>query len=556
MALGNAAKQPMRIYLGETYYIPDYQREYTWEINELDDFWNDLLYTKNDTDEISHFFGQIVVHRDEEEKPIKRYIIDGQQRTITSVIFLSVLQDFYQQIFSEYKNQDAFAKASDIATLIGRSTSKKNELHLILGEADEVYFRENMQLRKNQLDKKEKKRSHEHMRQTFLFFCNKLKDALSDYTEEDDKIDCLDSYYDTFVNRFEVLYLEASKLEEAFVIFETLNARGRSLETADLLKNYIFRQSKDVSAAQKQWQSMLNFLGKADPTKYIRHFWNSNHEFEREKTLYRAITKNIKSPKQSKQLLAELEHCAPCYCSISNPDDDNNFENSQLHNSLKALQILKGQSFYPVVLAMKQTNFSEEDMASVVSVIETYVLRNFTICGKVANEGERFFATLARKIYDEELTSANNICNQIREKIVADDEFQPLFEKWTANEAGKPKVRYILSKIHNYIDPGMELNINTSEVHIEHIMPVEPSKWNVTDEIHETYLWRLGNLMLLSGKFNKEASNKPFAEKKTKYKVSKIEPNKQVCEYSEWNSDQIDDRQKKLAEYAVKIWKK
>lgn len=256
--------------MGETYYIPDYQREYTWENNELDDFWNDLIYTRDDPDEMSHFFGQIVVHNDEVEK--KKYIIDGQQRTITSVIFLSALQNFYYMIFKETENQDADAKRSEIATLIGRCTSKKNELHLILGDSDEAYFRDYIQLRKNRSDKKEKKRAHEHMRQAFLFFCNKLENDLSAYTVEDDKIDCLDSYYDTFVNRFEVLYLEASKLEEAFIIFETLNARGRALETADLLKNYMFRQSKDVPAAQKQWNSMLNALGKADTTKYIRHF--------------------------------------------------------------------------------------------------------------------------------------------------------------------------------------------------------------------------------------------------------------------------------------------
>lgn len=554
MGLGNAAQQKMKIYLGETYYIPDYQREYTWESNELSDFWEDLIYTKDDPDEMSHFFGQIVVHNDEEEK--KKYIIDGQQRTITSVIFLSALQDFYEKIFIETKNQDADDKRSEIATLIGRCTSKKNELHLILGEADEIYFRDNIQLRKVRSDKKEKKRAHEHMRQAFISFCDKLEDALAIYTEEEDKIDCLDNYYNTFANRFEVLYIEATKLEEAFIIFETLNARGRALETADLLKNYIFRQSKDVSSAQKQWNSMLNALGKSDPTKYIRHFWNSNHEFEREKTLYRAITGEIKTPKKSKELLADLERCAPCYSSISSPDDDSNFENNKLLNGLKALQILKGQSFYPVVLAMKQVNFSEEDMAMVISSIEAYVLRNFTICGKVANEGERFFASTAKKIFDEELITAADICKHIREKVVADDEFKFAFEKWTANESAKPKVRYILSKIHRHLDIGMELNMDTSEIHIEHIMPIKPTQWNVTDEIHETYLWRLGNLMLLSGKFNQDASNQPFAIKKEEYKKSKIEPNKDVCEYAEWKPEQIEDRQKKLAEYAIEIWKK
>lgn len=301
---------------------------------------------------------------------------------------------------------------------------------------------------------------------------------------------------------------------------------------------------------------MLNALGKSDPTKYIRHFWNSNHEFEREKTLYRAITGEIKTPKKSKELLADLERCAPCYSSISSPDDDSNFENNKLLNGLKALQILKGQSFYPVVLAMKQVNFSEEDMAMVISSIEAYVLRNFTICGKVANEGERFFASTAKKIFDEELITAADICKHIREKVVADDEFKFAFEKWTANESAKPKVRYILSKIHRHLDIGMELNMDTSEIHIEHIMPIKPTQWNVTDEIHETYLWRLGNLMLLSGKFNQDASNQPFAIKKEEYKKSKIEPNKDVCEYAEWKPEQIEDRQKKLAEYAIEIWKK
>ena len=63
MALQNAAKWAMSTFLGNTYYIPDYQREYSWE-EELGDFWDDLEMTKNDSDETIHFFGQIVVHVD------------------------------------------------------------------------------------------------------------------------------------------------------------------------------------------------------------------------------------------------------------------------------------------------------------------------------------------------------------------------------------------------------------------------------------------------------------------------------------------------------------
>lgn len=38
-----------------------------------------------------------------------------------------------------------------------------------------------------------------------------------------------------------VMYVETDDINEAFIIFETLNARGKELETSDLLKNHVFR---------------------------------------------------------------------------------------------------------------------------------------------------------------------------------------------------------------------------------------------------------------------------------------------------------------------------
>lgn len=44
--------------------------------------------------------------------------------------------------------------------------------------------------------------------------------------------------------------MEVTKLDEAFVIFETLNARGKDFEMEDILKNYIFSKSKNTDNAQ------------------------------------------------------------------------------------------------------------------------------------------------------------------------------------------------------------------------------------------------------------------------------------------------------------------
>ena len=80
--------------------------------------------------------------------------------------------------------------------------------------------------------------------------------------------------------------------------------------------------------------------------------------------------------------------------------------------------------------------------------------------------------------------------------------------------------------------------------------------WNIAPDVHEEYLWRLGNLMLLSGPLNMSISNGPFESKKDSYRLSKIEPNSLVAECNTWDREQIIARQKLLADYAVKIWSK
>ena len=225
---------------------------------------------------------------------------------------------------------------------------------------------------------------------------------------------------------------------------------------------------------------------------------------------------------------------------------------------LKALKILKASSFYPVILAMIQEPhvFNETHICQVVQAIETYVFRNFTICGKVANKSEVFFANIAKEIYDGALDTAGSIVDRIKTEMVGDKEFEDLFAIWTGSNSTKEAIRYILRKIHKHIDNVHEINIDNTEVHIEHIMPEDNTQWQMPEDIHEVYLWRLGNLALLSGPVNISISNKPYAVKKTHYTDSKIEPNKELATHTAWTSAEIEARQKQFAGYALKIWAK
>lgn len=559
MALQNCSIWPMKTFLTDTYHIPDYQREYSWEENEWGDFWDDLEFTKSDSIKAQHFFGQVVVHNDCDGKEPQKYIIDGQQRTVTSVIFLRAMRQFVDEIYLATQDDEAGDILDEIKQCVG-SAAKTNKLHLVIGEQDREYFQESIQ--KNYPDEAivQKKKSRERMRKAFFFFHKKLQEALENCgTDTQNRIECLTDYFDAFAKRFNILYMEATKLDEAFAIFETLNARGKDLETADLLKNYIFRESKDITWCQKTWNNMMTTLDGADPTKYIRYFWNSRCNFVRDKELYRKIVKGdeFRGPRGCKALLLLLDKYAPYYHTMTAPDDNTTFQNEGLLQSLRALKTLKARSFYPVILSMEQAEgFDEAAIEIVAGQIERFVFRNLTICGKATGQVERLFAEIARKVYTGELDNTDAICAKIQEQMVTDEEFRNAFISWSASKSEKEIVRYILTKIHKTIEKNMEIDMNASNVHIEHIMPKDISKWTVDDETHETYLWRLGNLMLLSGPINIAASNKPFHEKKKGYLGSKIEPNAKVGRLDQWGAAEIETRQEELCELALKIWKR
>jgi len=53
---------------------------------------------------------------------------------------------------------------------------------------------------------------------------------------------------------------------------------------------------------------------------------------------------------------------------------------------------------------------------------------------------------------------------------------------WTGSKSAKETIRYILRKIHCSIDTTTELNLDNSQVHIEHIMPEDSSQWSISEE--------------------------------------------------------------------------
>ena len=535
------------------YSVPDYQREFSWnKETEIDDFWTDLVSLIEDS-RSEHFLGQIVVHNYNEDE--KFYIIDGQQRTATIVIFLSVMRDLFEKIYKSSKLKKAHSRSDDITLkYIGRYDEDDNELKLNLGKTNNEYFKKNIQIyEENRVLDKTDNPSNKKIYDAYVFFTSKLNEKIDKLDNDEAKYNVLFKYYDSLLKKFKVMYVETTDINEAFIIFETLNARGKELETADLLKNHIFRMGgRKTESIQRNWEKMIETLGNIDPTKLIRHYWNSRNTFAREKDLYKNIRQTIINESQSSKLSEELLNASEVYKSLNAPMDDHFFNNS-IMEILISLKTMGAQSFYPIALSMVSKRYSDTDKLKVFKMIEVLVFKNFVIGRQVANKYEILFAQIAKSISSLDSYTADQAVLDIKNSIVSDTEFLNSFSIYSTKT--KPIIRYILTKINNSYSSEIKTSIDYQNINIEHIMPQKITEWkNISKKEHEKFLWRLGNLTLLGSEYNKKISNKAFPEKKKMYEKSKIQITSQLCKYDAWTINSIQKRQDELGKIALKVW--
>lgn len=543
----------------DIYYIPEYQRGYSWEESQFDDLWMDLMQLYEE-EAGTHFYGQIVIHHDEVAE--KKYIIDGQQRTSTAVILLDAFRKIYKRLFADGK-EDAKFEIEDITTIyIGRTSDKRFEPRLYLSDTDRSFFTEMIQKTKantytaSALIKL--KESEALIYEASVYFEKKLIAFIKQFDNIDRQYREVKRLLNLFLNHFMLITIETLDINQAFILFETLNARGKDLTISDLLKNHVFRISEDnIADAQVAWNTMIANLEGINPTKFIRHYWNAQYKFVREKELYSVIRKTIDSPAKVKELMLDLVSLSEFYVSLNRPNQVTYFKNPILIEQNKEINNLGARSYYPIIMALVIQRYTEEDIVAVHSIIESFIVRNFTVSGKTANRSEKNFAGIAQKIAQGELSTASAIIDSISTLIISDEEFYDNFKLFEVKKSNI--IRYLLRKIHNHSNVETRIIADNNAIHIEHIMPKKirhADDWEIDEKMHENYLNRFGNLTLLGQEYNRSAVNKDFESKQEVYELSEIPMTQNLITYHSWTCEDIERRQRKLADLSLEIWKK
>lgn len=546
------------IFTSNKYFVPENQREYSWNAEEhLNEFLTDLdklIERKKDT----YFIGQVVLLKENE----KLFIIDGQQRLATATIFFAVLRDLFRSFSNRHKTAEY--KLQDIETkYIGRYDPEEgiNELKIELGIIDKDYFKKNIQLSSPKNEDVLKFSSHDRIRDAYNFFMKSIADKLSKTKDDSSKIDILKTYFEALTSKLVIIYAVTDDEDEAYIIFETLNYRGKDLETADLLKNYLFRISKDyIEDVKEHWRNTNEEIERLDTTKYLRSFWNSKYEFTREKELFGAIKNTITTPAQASAFVAEFDKHNEVYKSICLPVGNSCFADMTINSTLENIKTMNARSFYPIVIALKRAEFEESSIQKVVLTIESFYFRNCVVAGHVANRYELLFSEIAYKISEKIFTKTEEIVGALSEEISDDAQFLKFFSELSIKAS--PVLKYVLREIEDFgRPPEKQVNKNNKVIHIEHIMPKKLGKegdgWeHISQEEHKKYLWKIGNITLLGDEYNNKIKNKKFATKAETYIRSSILMTNDLCKEKEWNKDSIIKRQEQLSLTALKRWKK
>ncbi len=528
--------------------VPDYQRDYSWGSLEATDYFKDLVkFTKSC--ENDYLFGQFIFLRDENNK---LFVIDGQQRLVTTTIFVSVARNIVKELKDINRDDDDFIQFWNwIIQVIGKES--KEEYKLTLGGKANNYFLKSIQ-RTGGPENSGKYKAMKNISAVYRVFYEQISQYISDCSTDSERFDRIFELMESLMQHFMLSIITTTSLRQAYTIFETLNSRGKDLEASDLLKNYFFHLCG--TSIKEDWNEASSIISDAGESisPFIRAYWNSKYKLVRQRQVYRTISDKIKDKRTAKSFVEGLNRLSKYYLSMVSPTNNPDaFENENIKNVLISLKLLGTKLYYPMILACVEVSTDDKTILKMLNAVENLTIRNIIIGPDTANKFEEKFSDFANKITSKQST-VDDIIAEIVKITSPDETFRHTFEMATIKDTSVS--RYVLASIYNYENgPENIINPNSSTVNVEHILPRNCTKWtSVSESDRDTYLYYIGNQTLLKSEDNTSISNDPYLSKKATYAKSKIPQNGYFTDIDNWGPEEIQNRQKTLMEVAIKRW--
>jgi hypothetical protein len=559
------------------YSIPPYQRQYQWN----EDLWQALAHdvaiaSKLPESEPAHWLGILLLTTDEavkfpnDDSLAKFSVIDGQQRLVTLVIWLSALywhaKDNKQEITFELdKIAPLNVQKVDETPLRIVLTNKWLEHSSDIYRDSQVleaytYFRFILWLGENALMEEQTIKLPKFVKPDNQVSLNEiwtkyLNSRRGKELKRSNPVNC-QNLVDVTRKRLKVFTLihDPSVDEPQAIIFDTLNGNRVQLEALDHVRNSVFVRLDTQTATSlfdRYWQPAehvlrdLKLKRQKPGVNFIYDYVISKGEKKKQGTInkgkgaahFTRMTRNLKDDALSDFIINDLVPAMQTWPIVVRQRDTIDIDGTQTKVDAKILEVistireLSAGPVNPLVLlylsAYLRGELSINEVMHRFNLIENYLVRLI-----LSNEP---LSPLRSKMMD--------ICGAIDESLdemslqnallahgwVQDENIKNGFELRNLYEQAEPAA---LGAIFRGIETNLsgyganKFKVAKNLYTIEHIFPRKADKWKKDLRLWKTdkekmqpYLHTLGNLTVVTAKHNSAVGNKTLKEKQKFPKV-------------------------------------
>lgn len=522
------------------YVIPLFQRTYSWETKEWTVLWEDLTDLLDSEVPRTHFVGSIVSMPTVSvpEGVAKYLLIDGQQRVTTIFVLLILLRDKardtnQERLADEIANTllvNAYQDGDDYFKLMPTQVDREAYKALIKGSTEKI--------------------QSSLIQQAYDFFARKIKQKNPDIRKLKELIR----------TNLSLVSIVLDPDDNPYLVFESLNAKGRTLTQADLIRNYFFmrihtNQQEDIYT--RYWEPMQTALGNS-LTEYIRHYLTRKGSVIKQNDVYEVLKREV-SVLNALTYLEDLAYHAKLYKKLLDPSLE---PDANIATYLQRLNRIEVTTAYPLLLTLyaeyDKHRLAATEFVAMLQTLENYLIRRF-VCGYATNQLNRIFPGVYALVAHNPDGMVEGLKQALQTKgYPKDAEMTLRFKDAKLYGSGDrlTKTRLVLETLEKKY--GHKERISVENLTVEHIMPQTLTPWWQKhlgadwQDTHELLLHTVGNLTLTG--YNSELSNDTFPAKKVRFAQSHLELNTYFADCSDWAGEQIEERSSNLATLALSIW--
>jgi Protein of unknown function (DUF1524) len=352
--------------------------------------------------------------------------------------------------------------------------------------------------------------------------------------------------------------------DNAYRVFESLNATGLSLKQIDLIRNHFMMKlgvDRAEEAYPRLWLPMQEQLGDGFD-EFTHDFYLKSGNYLRADDTYSQAKRELVDADETEvaDALSDMAWFASRSERLVRPSLESY---PPLAAALESLRRFGSDTPYPFLLNVyaahdRDYRVNDEQFVEIVRMLEGFLIRRM-FANVPTHSLSRMFIRLWHQLpHDgDPVAEVRAALAEPSRRWPNDQQFRAAFVEYPLYvDSRGPQRRMILEALERSHEDREVVAVENLE--IEHIMPQTlTDAWIATlgenaVDIHKHWLHTPGNLTLTA--YNPQLSNGPWAAKRERYAASNIAMTRALATLETFGPGEIRDRASQLAERAIVLW--